>query len=164
MAERGNTSSTRRIVVPRREWKAVPTDPRPTVDLLVWAGWPLGGELIIVGLVALARAGFGDANLFDPTVSVGPWHVTRLAALISIAFGLMIWYGVAGTADDIGLRVLGALMLVVGIVWIIEPGGFNPWLGTETADGIHYTGIGAILIGLSLIPPFHIGRKPVLPE
>lgn len=158
MTSRRDADRTRRIPTRRTEWKAVPVDSRPRIDLLPWVGWPLGAELIIVGLVGLARAGFGDFDLFDPIVSVGPLHVTRLAALISIVIGLIVWAGSFGSPDDLGLRVLGALMLVMGIVWLIEPDGFRQWLGTERADGLHYAGVGAVLIVFSLIPPFRLGR------
>ena len=116
--------------------------------------------MIVVGLVALARAGFDDFDLFDPVASVGPYHLTRLFALITLVLGMVVWAGTAGTPDDLGLRVLGALLLVAGIVWVIEPGGFNQWLGTEVADGVHYAVLGAALIVFSLIPPFRVGRSP----
>jgi hypothetical protein len=159
MADRRGTPAHRRT-----EWKAVPVDARRQVDLLAWVGWLVGGELIVVGLVALARAGFDSFDLFDPVVSVGPYHATRLAALIALVLGLVVWGGTVGVADDLGLRVLGAIMLVTGIVWIIEPGGFNRWLGTESADGIHYAVIGAALIAFSLVPPLRVGRPPVAPS
>ena len=142
------------------EWKTVPADDRPEVDLLAWIGWIVGGELIIVGLVALARAGFDSFALFEPIVAVGPFHATRLMALISIALGAVTWAGTAGTADDMGLRVLGAILLVAGIVWLIEPDGFRQWLGTESVDGAHYTIIGLLLVVFSMVPPLRLGPSP----
>ncbi len=148
----------------RTEWRAVPVDDRPRVDILAWAGWIIGGELIIVGLVGLARAGFADFDLFEPVVAVGPFHLTRLAALVSVAIGAIVWGGVAGTPDSVGLRVLGAFMLVVGIVFTIEPDAFHPWLGTNAADGVHWIVIGVILAGLSMVRPFRVGRPPASTE
>lgn len=144
----------------RSEWRTVPADDRPEVDVLAWLGWIIGGELIIVGLVALARAGFNTFALFEPVVAVGPFHATRLMALLSIALGAITWAGTAGTADDMGLRVLGAILLVTGIVWLIEPGGFRQWLGTESVDGAHYTIIGLLLVVFSMVPPFRLGPPP----
>jgi hypothetical protein len=141
-------------------WKAVPADDRPEVDLLQWIGWLLGGYLVVWGLVALARAGFDHFDLFDPIVSVGVFHATRLTGLIAIALGLIVWFGVAGAADDLGLRAVGAIVLVAGIVFLIEPDGFRQWLGTESVDGAHFAVIGAILVVFSLIPPFKVGRRP----
>lgn len=164
MAERGSRDETRPITsTSRTEWRSVPVDDRPSIDLLAWAGWLIGGELIVVALVALARAGFNDFRLFEPVVSVGPFRLTRLFALITLVVGGIIWAGVAGTPDDLGLRVLGAIMLVVGIVWIIEPGGFTQWLGTESTDGVHWSIIGAVLVALSLVQPFRLGRPPATP-
>ncbi len=161
MVDRREPNSPRTSATTRRtEWKAVPVDDRPLVDLLGWLGWLLGGEMIVVGLVALARAGFDDFDLFDPIASVGPYHLTRLFALITLALGIIVWAGTAGTPDDLGLRVLGALLLVTGIVWMIEPDGFHQWLGTEVADGVHYAVLGVSLIVFSLIPPFRVGRRP----
>lgn len=161
MAEQRDTNPTRATASTRRtEWKAVPVDDRPLVDPLGWVGWLVGGELIVVALVALARAGFDSFDLFEPVVAVGPFHLTRLFALITLALGAIVWGGTAGTPDDIGLRVLGAIMLVIGIVWLIEPGGFNRWLGVQTVDGIHYAVVGVLLIVFSMIPPFRLGRAP----
>lgn len=165
MVDRREANSPRASATARRtEWKAVPVDDRPLVDLLGWVGWLVGGEMIVVGLVALARAGFDDFDLFEPIVAVGPYHLTRVFALITLVLGAIVWAGTAGTPDDLGLRVLGALLLVTGIVWIIEPDGFNRWLGTEVADGVHYAVIGTILIVFSLIPPFRLGRAPTPDE
>lgn len=160
MTGQGDYDVTRQIPPTRAERGSVPVDNRPVVDPVSWAGWLIGGELIVVGLVALARAGFDDFDLFEPVVAVGPFHLTRLFALITLALGAITWAGTAGDADDLGLRVLGATMLVVGIVWMIEPGGFNRWLGTRSADGTHYAIIGIALIAFSLVPPFRIGRPP----
>lgn len=161
MVDRREANSPRASVTARRtEWKAVPVDERPQVDLLGWVGWLVGGEMIVVGLVALARAGFDDFHLFDPIAAVGPFHLTRLFALVTLVLGAIVWGGTAGTPDDLGLRVLGAVMLVSGIVWMIEPGGFRRWLGTEATDGVHYAVIGTVLIVFSLIPPFRAGRPP----
>lgn len=159
--QRRDTTERQQPVRSRRtEWRAVPVDQRPVVDALGWVGWLLGGELIVVGLVALARAGFDDFALFEPIAAVGPYHLTRLFALITIVLGLVVWGGTAGKPDDLGLRVVGAVMLVAGIVWVIEPDGFRQWLGTERADGVHYAVVGIALIAFSLIPPFRVGRSP----
>ncbi len=160
MADQGDHDVTRQIPPTRAGQGAPPADTRPIVDPVAWAGWLVGGELIVVGLVALARAGFDDFDLFEPVVAVGPFHLTRLFALITLALGAITWAGTAGDADDLGLRVLGAIMLVAGIVWMIEPGGFNRWLGTQSVDGTHYAIIGIVLIGFSLVPPFRVGRPP----
>ena len=157
---RDGSGADETTAIPRSEWKSAPVDDRPEVDLLAWVGWLIGGELIVVGLVALARAGFDSFALFEPIVAVGPFHATRLMALISIALGAITWAGTAGTADDMGLRVLGAIVLVAGIVWLIEPGGFRQWLGTQSVDGAHYAVIGTLLVVFSMIPPFRLGRPP----
>lgn len=160
MAERGDRDATRRITPAYGESPSAPVDDRPVVDLVSWVGWLVGGWLIVVALVALARAGFDDFDLFEPVVAVGPFHLTRLFALITLALGAITWGGTAGTTDDLGLRVLGAIMLVAGIVWTIEPGGFNRWLGTESVDGTHYAIIGIVLVAFSMIPPIRVGRRP----
>ena len=161
MVDRREPNSPRASASARRtEWKAVPVDDRPLLDLLGWVGWLVGGEMIVVALVALARAGFEDFALFEPVVAVGPFHLTRLFALITLVLGIVVWAGTAGVPDDLGLRIVGALLLVIGIVWVIEPGGFEQWLGTRALDGVHYAVIGAVLVVFSLIPPFRVGRPP----
>ena len=163
MATRRDRATTDTATTRQMSWKAVPADDRPRVDLLGWVGWVVGGEMIVVALVALARAGFDGFDLFEPVATVGPFHLTRLFALITLVLGAIVWGGTAGTPDDLGLRVLGAIMLVAGIVWMIEPGGFRQWLGTESTDGLHYAVLGVVLIVFSLIPPFRLGRAPTAP-
>ena len=161
MAQRRSPDSVRDTSRTRpMTWKAVPEDDRPEVDLLQWIGWLVGGELIVLGLVILSRLGFDDFELFPVATAVGPFHGTRLMGLIVIVLGLVVWFGTIGTADDLGLRVVGAIQLVVGIVWMIEPSGFGEWLAVERADGFHLAAIGAVLVIFSLIPPFRVGRRP----
>lgn len=160
MADQSDHDTTRQIPPAGAVRSSSPVDDRPIVNPVAWVGWLVGGELIVVGLVALARAGFDDFDLFEPVVAVGPFHLTRLFALITLALGAITWAGTAGDADELGLRVLGAIMLVVGIVWMIEPGGFNRWLGTRSVDGTHYALIGVALIGFSMVPSFRVGRRP----
>lgn len=140
-----------------------PKDTRPEIDLLKVVGWPMGGYFIVLGLVALARAGFDRFDLFEPTVQVGPFTATRLLALILLALGIVIWAGVVGSPDDLGLRVLGATMVVIGIVWVIEPGSFEQWLAIGRNGGIQQVVAGALLIITSLIQPFRVGRPPASP-
>lgn len=140
-----------------------PKDTRPEIDLLKVVGWPMGGYFIVIGLVALARAGFDRFDLFEPAVQVGPFTATRLMALILLALGIVIWAGVVGTPDDLGLRVLGAVMVVIGIVWIIEPTSFEQWLAIGRNGGIQQVIAGALLIVTSLVQPFRVGRPPTSP-
>jgi hypothetical protein len=138
-------------------------DTRPEIDPLKVVGWPMGGYFIVLGLVALARAGFDNFDLFEPAVQVGPFHATRLLALILLALGIVIWAGVVGTPDDLGLRVLGATMVVIGIVWVIEPNSFEQWLAIGRNGGIQQVVAGGVLIVTSLVQPFRVGRKPAPP-
>jgi hypothetical protein len=129
------------------------------LDLLPWIGWILGGYLVVWGLVALARAGFDGFGLFDPVVSVGVFHATRLMALFAILVGFFVWFGVLGSADAMTLRGMGAFLLVAGIVFMIEPEGFAQWLGTQTIDGFHWALLGLILIVFTVVPPLRTGHR-----
>lgn len=127
------------------------------LDLLQVVAWLAGIYLLISGLVALARAGFADIRVFEPAVQVGGFSMTPLLAFIAIIVGLLLLAGGTGEVQEGALRFGGAVLGVVGIVWLIEPGAFAPYLGITEANGMQHLIIGAALIVASFVPPadFH---------
>jgi membrane-bound ClpP family serine protease len=53
-------------------------------------------------------------------------------------------------ADRGSLLGIGIVLLVFGLVWLIEPGAFQEWLGVGRDTGLLYLvlGVAAIVIGL----------------
>lgn len=140
----------------RRPVQVVSTEQR-VFDPVAWVGWPVGGALIVWGLVALARLGFSSFELFAGTEVAG-LGVSRLMALLAIAFGAMVWAAVAGPVNRFAVRVQGAIAIVAGLVFTIEPGAFAPYLATTSTVGATLAGLGVLLAGVSLAHPFTIER------
>ena len=117
--------------------------PRPSTPSVVAA--ILGGLLLVIGIVALARAGLSQ-GFTEPAVAVGPFTRTPLFALVELVLGVL---GLA-TAADADVRsavVLAVLTGVPGIVWLLEPGAFQPALGVTAATGWLYVLFSAVLLG-----------------
>lgn len=107
----------------------------------------VGITLLVLGIVALARAGLG--SLTEPEVTVGPFLRTPLFALIEIGLGLGAM-AVAAGRDLRGAATLAVVTGVAGVVWLIEPGAFAGALGVGIATAWLYVSIGlALLVGVA---------------
>jgi hypothetical protein len=117
----------------------------PVLYTLLW----IGIILLVIGLVALARTGIPADSLTDVTTTVGPFTRTPLMAIIEIILGLLVIVASAD-ADRASLLGIGMIALVFGIVWMIEPGAFEPWLGIGRDTALLYLiiGIAGIVVGL----------------
>jgi hypothetical protein len=116
----------------------------------------LGGFLVILGTMALARVGM--SSLTSPTDTVWGLAHTPLMALIEIALGLFILtsapYPFTARTTLCGI---GALMAVFGIVMLIEPAVFSDTLGINRQMGLLYTATGAGSTVLGWVSPV-LGR------
>ena len=120
------------------------------------AGWPrptwssalsgvVGVILLVLAIVTLARTGIPAENLTDPTVAVGPFTRTPLFGLIELVVGLVA-LATAADGDVRGASVFAVLTGVFGIVWLIEPGAFQPSLGVTVATGWLYAAFAGALL------------------
>jgi hypothetical protein len=125
------------------------TTPRhtgPSVSSMVSGG--VGIVLLVIGIVALARAGLGD--LTSPAVAVGPFVRTPLMGLIELALGV-IALATAADRDVRGASALAVVTGVAGIVWLIESAAFAGVLGITAATGWLYLLIAvALLVGVAV--------------
>lgn len=137
------------------------TSPRMRLDMLQIAAWVLGLYFLVAGLVALARAGFEDIELFAPVVEVGGLPATPLLAVLQLLIGLSLLGAGTGAVHERGLRIGGALLGVVGAVWLIEPAAFQPYLGVVRDTGAAWLSMAVVLVGTSFIPPLSIARPGV---
>ena len=155
-------SRTRR----RRVWVAA-RDPEPRgrtspyvrFDVLQIVAWTIGLILVVLGLVAVARAGFANLGLFDPVVEVAGLPMTPLLALLWLLVGVLLLAAATGEVGERGLRITGVVLAVIGIVWAIEPGAFEPYLGISNRSGTTLLVKGAALAGASFVPPL-AARRP----
>jgi hypothetical protein len=139
------------------------TTPRMRVDVLQIVGWILGLYFLVSGLVALARAGFEDMALFDPTVEVGGFPLTPLLALLYLIIGVGLLAASTGIVKERGLRIAGVLLGVVGAVWLIEPDPFTEYLGVVRDSGAMMLTLAVLLVAASFVPPLSVAR-PGVPE
>jgi uncharacterized membrane protein HdeD (DUF308 family) len=127
---------------------------RREMDVVTAVGGAVGVLLVVIGLVALARAGFAFDALTTATGSVGPFDRTPLMAIIEIVLGLSV-IGASLSADRGGLIGVGVLMLIFGLVVVIEPGAFVQALGAGTTTGVLY-----VLVGIACLLAGFLLRRP----
>lgn len=127
-------------------------------DVLQLAAWTIGLGLVIAGLVALARAGFTELTFVEPVVEVAGLPMTPFLALLLVLTATGILTLATGVVDDRSLRVVGVVLGVIGVVWLIEPEAFNPYLGISTKNGAAALSIGAGLVLASFTPPLAVRR------
>jgi hypothetical protein len=110
----------------------------------------IGILLIVIGAIGLARAGIHHID--SPTVTVGPFAMTPLLALVELFLGLLGLIGAAGRAAARTVCMfIGPVMLAGGIVATIQ--GVRV-LGWNTADGVIYILLGAVaIVGAIMTPP-----------
>lgn len=129
-----------------------------------WAPWSplqlivtvLGGFLVILGVIALSRAGFasGFADWTEPKVLVWGFAHTPLMAIIELFLGFsMLWTATSPFSARTTLAALGALMAVFGAIVLLEPGVFGDLLGANRNMGLFYLSSGAGGVLLSALVP-----------
>jgi hypothetical protein len=139
------------------------TSPRMRFDLLQIVAWTVGLAFVVVGLVAIARAGFDELGAFEPVVEVGGHPSTPLLAMLWLVLGVSLLAAGTGEVAERRLRIGGALLGVLGVVWLIEAAAFTPYLGVERESGALLVGVGVALTAASYVPPLSIAR-PGVPE
>lgn len=111
--------------------------------------------LLVLGIVAIARAGFFTEGATSPVVEVGAISATPILGLGLLVVGLVLLWAAGGVViDDVSIRVVSGIVLVLGIVLLIEPAAFRSVLGTDRGDGWHHALVGGTLMVVSFLPPF----------
>jgi hypothetical protein len=137
------------------------TSPRMRFDILQIGAWLVGLYLIVAGLVAVARAGFDDLDLFEPVVQVGDQSATPLYALLWLIIGAVVLAAGTGVVAERRLRIAGVLFAIVGLVFVIEPDAFTEYLGVTSDSGTMLLAIGALLAAASFVPPLSVPRPGI---
>ncbi len=128
------------------------------LDALQLAAWATGLYLIVCGIVALARAGFEELDLFEPVVEVAGLPTRPLLSLLLMLTGIVLLAAATGEVDERSLRIGGVVIAIVGVVWLIEPDAFEPYLGVERANGTAALVVGLVLVVASFVPPLSVRR------
>lgn len=138
------------------------TSPRMRFDLLQVVSWVAGLCAVVAGLVMLARAGFDELSLVEPVVEVAGLSGTPLLALLLLLLGIVLLAAATGEVAERELRIGGAVIAIIGAVWLIEPAGFAPYLGVERGNGSAALLVGLAVSAVSFVPPLSI-RRPGVP-
>lgn len=133
-------------------------------DLLQVAAVVVAVYLLVLGIVAVARGGFFTDGVTSPVVEVGAITATPILGLGLVLAGLaLLWSSGGIEIDDVSIRVVAGLILVLGIVLVIEPGAFQDVLGSERNDGWHHLVVGGLLMVVSFLPPSPVGPRTPAP-
>jgi hypothetical protein len=127
---------------------------------VAWGPWSpaqfvvvaLGGFLILMGALVLAKTGVANLTLSRATVW-GMEH-TPLMGMIAVSLGLLVLtYGPYPYSARNALFGIGALMAVFGLIALIEPALFSDTLGMNRPLAVFYLvgGAASTMIG-SLSP------------
>lgn len=104
----------------------------------------VGGALVVLGAVALVRAGAGEP-LDTPVVEVLGFDHTAWLALAEIGLGLLLMLVGSGAWGRWLSVVLGAATVVAGVIILIESDGLPEELALERDFGWVLVGLGALV-------------------
>jgi hypothetical protein len=131
------------------------------LDPLQLVAWAAGLQLVVSGLVVLARSGLDEPSMFRPVVEVAGLSATPLLGGVLVAIGAGSLTAATGEVDERVLRLGGVLLAIVGAVWMIEPDAFTLYLGITQANGLAAIAIGAAYTMISFVPPLAVRRPGV---
>ena len=119
-----------------------------------------GTVLLVIGLIAVARAGLGGA-LDQPVVKVAGMTQTAPLGIIGAVAGLLL-LGAAVLGSDAGSRswstFYGALLGIAGIVAIATPTSFRS-LAVQSSYGWLMLVAGAVVVAANLLLPTITARR-----
>jgi hypothetical protein len=126
------------VVASRTRQRSSMVAPGQIVSLIAGAG------LITVGILALVRAELGG-SLSTPVVEVLGYTHTAWLGIAEIGVGLLLLLAGASPAGRSVSVVLGAAMVIAGVIVQAEPGQMPEELGLEKAFGWPLIIVGAVV-------------------
>jgi uncharacterized membrane protein HdeD (DUF308 family) len=120
----------------------------------------VGIVFIVLGGVALARAGLHFDNVpFTRTQVAGLWF-TNMSALITLVAGVIMLVGAIDPDSAKGtMWFFGVLLIAFGLIAAISPRPFTNMWGYGTANGVFYIIAGAVLVIAGAISPVFYSRR-----
>jgi len=111
----------------------------------------VGGALVIVGVIALMRAGV-DGSLEQPIVHVAGLSHTALLGVVEVAAGVLV--ALAGLTDTRASVLLCATaMAVAGVVVLAQPGQLHRRLAVTATHGWLVIALAGVLVLAVLFSP-----------
>lgn len=104
----------------------------------------VGGALVVVGAIALVRAGLDDP-LGAPVVEVLGWTHTAWLGLAEIGLGVVLMLLGTGAWGRWLSVLVGAATVVAGVIVLVESDGLPEELGVERDYGWPLIGLGAVV-------------------
>ena len=126
------------------------------MDVAGVVGSVLGVIVLVIGVVTIARTGIPAGDLTGTATAVGPFARTTLMGIIEVILGLLL-IGAGSTGN--GLRGLGLVFSVFGLVWLIEPGAFQGALGITRATGWLYLLVGLVALAGGLVSSGYVWTR-----
>lgn len=111
-----------------------------------------GGALVVLGAVALVRAGAGEP-LDTPVVEVLGFDHTAWLALAEIGLGLLLMLVGSGTWGRWISVLLGSAAVAAGVIVLIESDGLPEELALERDFGWPLLGLGAVVALAAMVLP-----------
>jgi hypothetical protein len=125
----------------------------------------VGLVFIVIGGVALARAGVHfNAIPLTRTEVAGLWF-TNLSALITLIAGVFMLVGaISPESARATMWVFGIVLIAFGLIVAISPASFTNMWGYSAANGVFYVVAGAILVLAGALSPVFYSRHQVVSE
>lgn len=113
----------------------------------------IGITILLVGLIAVVRAGLGGA-LSEPVVQVLSYDHTAILGLIEIGAGLCLLL-TASASSRSGEMLFGSLLAIAGFLGAVQSESFTETLALESAMGWIFAAAGlVIVIAVLFLPRF----------
>ena len=120
----------------------------------------VGVVFIVIGGVALARAGLHFDNVpLTRTQVAGLWF-TNMSALITLVAGVIMLVGaIDPDAAKATMWFFGVILIAFGLIVAISPQPFTKWWGYSSANGVFYVVAGAVLVLAGALSPVFYSRR-----
>lgn len=111
----------------------------------------IGLVMLVVGLIAVTRAGF-DGPMSDPVTKVLGFTYTSTLGLIEIGFGLCLLLSAAARSRS-GELFFGVVLGIAGFVGAIQTESFRKSLALEPGMGWLAVVAGGVIVAAALLLP-----------
>jgi hypothetical protein len=144
--DRGRAEDT---VIRERTWTFAPGQ---LVSLVVGVG------LVALGLVAMIRAGI-DGSFATPTVEVLGFTHTAWLGLAEVGTGVLLILAGTGAWGRVVSVIVGAAMVIAGVLIVAEPSGMPDELAVEKDFGWMLALFGALVALAAMVLPVWRSRR-----
>ncbi len=123
----------------------------------------VGLVFVVLGGVALARAGlhFNDVPLTRTQVA-GLWF-TDVSALVTLVGGVVMLVGaIDPDSAKATMWLFGVVLIAFGLIVAISPQPFTNMWGFNAANGVFYVVAGAVLVLAGAVSPVFYSRRSVV--